>query len=98
MEREGILQHFSHSVFSDEAGASKPATTVFEQASAGLGVPLNQIVHIGDRESNDISGPLTMGMSAIFYTGLIDRGSQKSLASAICRDYAELPDIIRGLE
>ena len=53
---------------------------------------------IGVRESNDISRPLAIGMSAILYTGLIDRGSQKSLASAICRDYADLPDIIRGLE
>jgi len=98
MEREGILQYFSHWVFSDEAGASKPAPAVFEQASAGLGAPLTQIVHIGDRESNDVSGPLTMGMQAILYTGVIDRGSQNSLASAICRDYAGLPDIISGLE
>lgn len=98
MEREGLLQHFSHWVFSDEAGASKPAPAVFEQASAGLGIPLNQIVHIGDRESNDISGPLKMGMQAILYIGLIDRGSHQSQASAVCRTYAELPDIIRGLK
>lgn len=98
MEQEGLLRHFSHWVFSDEAGASKPAPAVFEQASTGLGTPLNQIVHIGDRESNDIVGPLNMGMSAILYTGLVDRGSHQSQASAVCRTYAELPEIIRGLK
>ena len=98
LEREGLLQCFSHCVFSDEAGAAKPAPAVFEQAAAGLGIPLPQIVHIGDRESNDIAGPLAMGMQAILYTGLINRGSQNSLASAVCRDYAELPAIIRGLD
>jgi putative hydrolase of the HAD superfamily len=97
LERAGLLQHFSHWVFSDEAGASKPAPSVFEQASAGLGVPLNQIAHVGDRESNDIAGPLAMGMAAILYTGVIDRGSARTQATAICRNYAELPGLIKQM-
>jgi putative hydrolase of the HAD superfamily len=95
---EGLLQYFSHWVFSDEAGASKPAPVVFEQASAGLDVPLTQIVHVGDRESNDIAGPLAVGMPAILYTGVVDRGSANTQATAICQDYAELPGIIKQLE
>lgn len=95
LEREGLLPYFSHWVFSDEVGASKPAPIVFEQASAGLGVPLAHIVHIGDRESNDIAGPLAVGMRAILYTGVVDRGSGDSQATAICRDYADLPDMLK---
>ena len=97
LEREGLLQYFDHWVFSDEAGASKPAPIVFEQAAIGLGVSLAEIVHIGDRESNDIEGPLAMGMKAILYTGAIDRDSATTRATAICQDYGDLPHIIAAI-
>jgi putative hydrolase of the HAD superfamily len=98
LESQKLLHHFSCFVFSDEFGASKPAPTVFEQAAAGLGAPLAGIVHVGDRESNDIEGPLGVGMKAILYTGVIDRGSAQTRAHAICRDYADLPRLIKELD
>jgi putative hydrolase of the HAD superfamily len=98
LDRQGLLRYFSHCVFSDEAGASKPAPIVFERAAAGLGVPLPQIAHVGDRESNDVDGPLTLGMTAILYTGAIDRGSAQTKAHAVCKDFAELPSIVRNLD
>jgi len=97
LEKENLLQYFQHCIFSDEAGASKPSPRIFEQAAEGVGVPLSQIVHIGDRESNDITGPLAIGMKAILYIGLIDRGSQTTQATAICQDYAELPAILKRI-
>jgi putative hydrolase of the HAD superfamily len=97
LEREGLLQYFNHWIFSDEAGASKPAPIVFEQAAAGLGVSPAEIVHIGDRESNDIAGPLALGMKAILYIGAIDRNSANTRATAICRDYGDLPAIIAAI-
>ncbi|OQY33827.1 MAG: hypothetical protein B6243_06150 [Anaerolineaceae bacterium 4572_5.2] len=78
LEQENMLQYFKYCIFSDEAGASKPSPRIFEQAAQKLKTPLSQIVHIGDRESNDIAGPLAMGMQAILYTGLIDQGSQNT--------------------
>ncbi len=98
LEQENLLQYFKHCIFSDEAGASKPSPRVFEQAARKLKTPLLQIVHVGDRESNDIAGPLAMGMQAILYTGLIDRGSQNTQATAICRNFADLPEILQQLE
>jgi FMN phosphatase YigB (HAD superfamily) len=97
LEREGLLQYFKHCVFSDEVGAAKPAPVVFERAAAGLGVPLAQIAHVGDRESNDVAGPLALGMAAILYTGLVDRGSATTRATAICRNFADLPRIVSRL-
>jgi putative hydrolase of the HAD superfamily len=97
LEREGLLQYFNHWVFSDEAGRSKPDPAVFEQAAAGLEVPLTEIVHIGDRESNDVAGPLALGMKAILYTGAIDRGSANTQATAICRHYTDLPAILDAM-
>ncbi len=95
---QGLLGYFKCVVFSDEAGASKPAPIVFERAAAELGVPLAQIAHVGDRESNDVEGPLAMGMQAILFTGAVDRGSAQTKANAICKGFAELPEIIRKLD
>lgn len=95
---QDLLRHFSYVVFSDEFGASKPAPIVFQRAAEGLGVPLSDIVHVGDRESNDIAGPLAAGMRAVLYTGVIDRGSANTQANAICHHFSELPGVIKTLE
>ena len=93
----GILDCFSHFVFSDEAGAAKPARRVFDLASAGLDCPLPNLVHIGDRESNDIIGPRDAGAHAILLTASIDRGRAGTRASAICERYIDLPAIVASL-
>jgi putative hydrolase of the HAD superfamily len=97
LQQKELLQYFSYFVFSDEVGASKPSLQVFRQASLGLGLPPWQIVHIGDRESNDVEGPLTIGMRAILFTGIIDRGSSKTRANAVCRNFRDLPAIVRRM-
>jgi len=97
MERQGILKYFRVFVFSDEAGASKPAPLVFECASKELGVPFAEIVHVGDRERNDVDGPLALGMKAILFTGVLDRGSANTRASVVCRVFSDLPKIIEKL-
>jgi HAD superfamily hydrolase (TIGR01549 family) len=90
LDSQNLGQYFTCFVFSDEAGAAKPSPLVFEQAAACLGVALNQIVHVGDRESNDVTGPQAMGMKAIFFTGALDRGSATSRAEAVCGEFAAL--------
>ena len=98
LDREGILPYFSYLVFSDEIRASKPATAVFRQAAIGLDVVPTEIVHIGDRESNDVLGPLTIGMKAILFTGVVDRGSQHTRAHAVCRKFSDLPQLVGRLD
>lgn len=97
LQQQGLLQYFDYFIFSDEIRASKPSTEVFRQAILGLDVMAHELVHIGDRESNDVDGPLSMGMRAVLFTGIIDRGSEATRAQAVCRNYAQLPDIIRRL-
>jgi len=97
LEGHGICHFFDVFVFSDEAGASKPHRDVFVQATAAFGVEPAELVHIGDRETNDVAGPLAFGSHAILYTGAIDRGSANSKADAICTDHAELPALISAL-
>jgi putative hydrolase of the HAD superfamily len=95
--QQGMGHFFRFMIFSDEVGASKPSPKVFRYASQALGLPTEKFVHVGDRESNDIAGPLAVGMRSILYTGVIDRGSERTRASAVCRHFSELPDLVRRL-
>lgn len=97
LERHDLARYFDHFVFSDEVGASKPDPKVFHAAAAGLGVAPHEIVHVGDREANDIAGPIAAGALGILYTGAIDRGTEGTRAAAICRHLDALPGIVAGL-
>ena len=94
----GLLDFFSEFVFSDEMGASKPDPKTFCGAAKLLGVEVGGIVHIGDREHNDVAGAHGAGARAVLLTAAIDRGSASTMADAICRDYADLPDILKDLD
>lgn len=66
LEEIGILKYFDALTFSDEVRISKPGKDIFLQACAALGVPLNQIVHVGDSLRNDAFGARQVGMKAIW--------------------------------
>lgn len=97
LEQQGLLHYFSYFLFSDEVRVSKPSSRVFRQAALGFDIVPGNIVHVGDRESNDIAGPLAVGMKAILFTGVVDRGSVKTRAHAVCRKFTELPGLIRRM-
>ena len=97
LKGEGLLQYFSAFVFSDEIGCSKPDKRIFKAAKDDLGVSYNEIVHIGDRENNDISGPKSMGMHAILCLAVLDRGSDRDKADAYFDDYNKLPGLIENV-
>lgn len=97
LQQQGLLQYFSYFIFSDEVGASKPAIEVFRQAILGLDKLPHQVVHIGDRESNDVEGPRRIGMRSVLFTGIVDRGSESTRAHAVCRNFRDLPGIVRRL-
>ncbi|MEN6605036.1 MAG: HAD family hydrolase [Bryobacteraceae bacterium] len=94
----GLLDAFSAFVFSDEAGCSKPDPAAFEKAAELAGCRVDEIVHAGDREHNDIAGPKRVGARSVLVTAAIDRGSANTAADAVCRDYRELPAIIESLD
>lgn len=92
-----LEQYFDVFVFSDQVGCSKPDSRVFAAAAKGLGVDITKIAHIGDRDAKDIKGPQGLGAKGIYTTVVNDRGSSKTSADAICRDYVDLVEIVDSL-
>jgi putative hydrolase of the HAD superfamily len=69
----GILAHlsglaeFDHHTFSHRLNIAKPEPEIYRHSALGLGVPLEQILFVDDREEN-IRGAEAVGMQAIQYT------------------------------
>ena len=97
LDLHGMLEYFSGFAFSDEVGRSKPDPAIFRSAADQLGIELTAMVHIGDREHNDIKGAHAMGMRAVLFLGAGKRDGQGTAADAVCRNYAELPDLLLHL-
>ena len=93
-----LLQYFEAFGFSDELGCSKPCARMFEQISESLSIPLESIVHIGDREQKDVAGAQAVGAQAIFTTVVKDRGGEQTRAQALCSDYLKLPALLEKLD
>lgn len=97
LEKYDLKKYFDFFVFSDEAGCAKPNPIVFEKAAAGMGVELNEIVHIGDRKEKDIDGPHAVGAKGIYTTVIKDRGFETCNADAVCTNYQDLVSIVDSL-
>jgi putative hydrolase of the HAD superfamily len=98
LEKHGVAQYFSAFAFSDEVGRSKPHRSMFESAASQLGVDVREMVHLGDRDHNDVKGPQAIGMKAILFTASRDVDQQNTSADAICAHYSKLPEILESLE
>ena len=97
LEKHDVKKYFSGFAFSDEIGHSKPHRAMFASAAEQMGVEIEQMVHIGDRDHNDIQGPHALGMKAVLFTAARDIDEDHTQADAICQCYADLPGIIDRL-
>ena len=97
LKRHRLLHCFSAFAFSDEVGRSKPHPDMFNRVAAELGVEVSEMLHIGDREHNDIRGPHALGMKAILFTATRDRDRADSTADAACERAADIPAAVERL-
>ncbi len=97
LENHGIKHHFSAFAFSDEVGHSKPHAGMFHSVLQTLELPPEEVVHIGDRDHNDVKGSQGMGMKSILFTATRDLDRNHTTADAICDSYADLRQTIQQL-
>lgn len=91
LQRDGLLSYFSHLVFSDEFGHSKPDPAVFHAALGGLNAQPHEAVHIGDLRHTDIFGARGVGMGTIRYAGVRDDcDADYAEADVVARSYDEV--------
>ncbi len=97
LEIHGVKDHFSGFAFSDEVGHSKPHRAMFDSAAQQLGVSLSEMVHVGDRDHNDVKGPQSLGMKAVLFTATRENDKATTSADAICERHRDLPAMIDRL-
>ena len=61
---------FREIVTSCEVGSAKPDPEIFRDAARRLDIPLESILHVGDRWEDDVVGALAAGCGAALYRGL----------------------------
>lgn len=94
LEIHGLKQYFSGFAFSDEVGHSKPHKSMFESAARQMGCEIDEMMHIGDRDHNDVKGPQALGMKAILFIAKRANDKDTTSAEAICETHADLPAVI----
>ena len=93
----GLEEYFSAFAFSDEVGHAKPHRAMFDAACIQLGVSCDEIIHIGDRDHNDIKGAQAVGGKAILFTGSRDGDRASTTADAICDSHLDLSAVVDRL-
>ncbi|HUP50498.1 MAG TPA: HAD family hydrolase [Thermoanaerobaculia bacterium] len=65
--RAGLAPHIDVMVFSDEHGACKPRSSIFEELRRGLRVDWEEMVFVGDNLRADVYGAQRCGMKAVHF-------------------------------
>ncbi|HRW20095.1 MAG TPA: HAD family hydrolase [Dermatophilaceae bacterium] len=97
-ERDGVLQLVDGDVYSSETPWVKPRREIFEAAAAAVGVEPAHCVYVGDRSYEDVHGPQSAGMRAVWIPHSdIPESQQVSHAAtpdAIAHELGDITDIV----
>ena len=101
----GLAQHLDVMVFSNEHGACKPKTSIFEELRNGLGAAWNEMMFVGDNLYVDVLGAQRCGMRAVHFDPPV-RGAavappvevaEEIVPDARIRHLGELPAVLDAL-
>jgi putative hydrolase of the HAD superfamily len=93
LAQDGLLEHFSTTVYSVDVGHAKPRPEPFLRALEKLGVDAAHAIHVGDIERTDVAGALAVGMRAIRLDLVRPGGS--SDAEYVATSFDELASYLR---
>ena len=79
LQRLDLTPFFESIVFSAEVGVEKPHPGIFQAALEGLAVAPEMVVHVGDRQRDDVEGATAIGMHALLLDRKGERGDLKEL-------------------
>ena len=92
LKRDGLLDCFTCTTFSDEAGVSKPHMRIFQITLDRLGVQPHEAVHLGDLTHSDIAGAKAIGMQAVRMAANYDDANRSVEPDAVVKSYAEFEE------
>ena len=93
----GIASRFDAVVISGEAGVAKPDAAVFGLALDQLGVPPEDVWHVGDNLATDVAGARAAGLTAVWVNRLgATRTPGDPEPHHELRSLAELPRLLDG--
>jgi putative hydrolase of the HAD superfamily len=94
LEKDGARGFFSATIYSMDVGHAKPRPEIFATAVETLGVPANEILHIGDNERTDVRGALAAGFRAVRLD--VVRAGGPSEGEFVARSFEELTEYLVG--
>ena len=88
LEKDGARGFFAATIYSMDVGHAKPRPEIFATAASMLGVPPEEILHIGDNERTDVKGARAAGYRAIRLD--VARSAGPSEAEFVARSFDDL--------
>jgi putative hydrolase of the HAD superfamily len=92
LEKDAAREFFTATIYSMDIGHAKPRPEIFHHAVETLGVPAQEIIHIGDNERTDVRGALAAGFRAIRLD--VVRSGGPSEAEYVARSYEDLVEYL----
>lgn len=90
----GISQYFSHILMAGKGNNKKPDRDMFAQAADLLGLPVAQLLHVGDCGHADVFGALRSGMQSVWLS-CYDVGKPiRTLPHVEITEFAQLEQLV----
>ena len=92
----GLAGLLDELVYTSDLERSKPHPSVFREAARRLGVPPEECVMVGDRQVDDVSGALGVGMRAVWRRNDDGFPTSDAVPDAVVERVSELPTLLRA--
>ena len=95
--KNGVLDLFDVTVFSDETGFNKPHRIMFEKGLSNLFVKPSEALHVGDLLQTDIAGAKAFGMKAVWLNKEGQNPAEATKPDFTIKKIHEIIDVLNSL-